>query len=153
VSLPALSVRLVALLPLVFLLGNCGGKCKGASACPTGGTARIALPTDLPAPVTSFATDAPCAVSGDPSDDGRLVDFLVSSPAVAYDLTCPLRIKLANGMELVGAATFRPIDSCCPTNTLVAGPDFKLVDTGPDVAIDAGAIDIDCGAIDTPNGG
>jgi len=132
-SLEAWSLRLGFLFALALVCGNCRGKCEGKYNCPqTGGSTLMLLPTDLPAPVSTFATDPPCFVSSDVGGDGSLVGLYVFAAPESHDVTCSIRVKLDNGIELVGSATFRPIDadSCCIQSTLVASEPFTYVVDG-----------------------
>ena len=114
---------------------NQGPPCA-VQSCPPISKVAFFSPTGLPSPLIAVTGDSTCIALRVLDEDGGSVDGLVQVQELlltaGQSAVCQLHGTLADGTEVAGALTFKPVmNGCCPDFTTVP-PTFISVDGGTD---------------------
>jgi hypothetical protein len=114
--------------------GGCGSNnCSGTYNCPAG-VGEILIPANLPAPISSVATQAPCQLSSmAPYTGPGIFVYVNGTIAAGSTVSCKVQVQLSDGAQLEGSIVFQPL-TCCPGGAQVGSPSTLM-------SPDAGAVD------------
>lgn len=117
---------------VVLAHGGCGsGNCSGTYNCPAG-VGEVLVPANLPAPISSVTTHAPCVISSTAPYSGSAIFVYVNGTISAGStVNCQVQVQLSSGAQLEGTVSFQPL-TCCSGGTQVGSPaTLTSPDAGP----------------------
>jgi hypothetical protein len=123
---------------IVLAHSGCGSNsCSGTYSCPAG-IGEVLVPANLPAPISTVTTRAPCVISSTaPYSGSSILVYFNGTIAAGSTVNCQVQVQLSNGAQLEGTVSFQPL-TCCPGGTQVGNPSTLA-------SPDAGAIDAAAG--------